>query len=529
MALKNAWEFGSPRHKLMLPGKTYYCWIQALINEKKIIVNEASIRCDIKLDDAEGSPCLPNATIFEDLTRIGAKTTAWNEFSSTMASAIICLANNQKFNFSMYIFDSMVRNLENVNKFWMYPRFVQVFVNQQLGDMSKHKKTFVNPSLTKKLFGNMKREGTGFSGRVTPLFDTMIVQASKEVGEDSDHLTDSNQIPIVDQPSTSSKPKKKQKVKKLEIKRKSRITKLKRLSKVGAARRVESFEDKDSLGDQEDPSKQGRNKADIDQDLNVTLIDETQGKLNDEDMFRVYDLHGEEVIVEDTTAPTIPITTAEVVTTVSAPTTTIDELTLAQTLIEIRAAKPKTITAVTTAATLVTIATTSVTTAAVTRPKAKGIVFHDQEEQVSVSKPTVSSTQPSIKDKGKAIIIESESPLKNKDQVAADEELARQLYGEMQAKIAEEERIKRQKEEEANIALIESWDNTQAMMKADFELAQKIQADKQGEITIKERSKLFVKLMNKRRKHFAKLRAEEIRKKPPTKAQKRNLMWKAQK
>ncbi|GJV75736.1 retrovirus-related pol polyprotein from transposon TNT 1-94 [Tanacetum coccineum] len=355
----------------------------------------------------------------------------------------------------------------------------------------------------------------------------MIVQASKEVGEDSDHPTDSNQIPIVDQPSTSSKPKKKQKSRRKQRKEAEvshdeteheesvptpsndplpsgedimqltdlmvLCTKLQkqvldlenaRLSKVGAARRVESFEDKDSLGDQEDPSKQGRNKADIDQDLNVTLIDETQGKLNDEDMFRVYDLHGEEVIVEDTTAPTIPITTAEVVTTVSAPTTTIDELTLAQTLIEIKAAKPKTITSV-------TIATTSVTTAAVTRPKAKGIVFHDQEEQVSVSKPTVSSTQPSIKDKGKAIIIESESPLKNKDQVAADEELARQLYGEMQAKIAEEERIKRQKEEEANIALIESWDNTQAMMKADFELAQKIQADKQGEITIEERSKLF--------------------------------------
>ncbi|GJV75737.1 hypothetical protein Tco_1507321 [Tanacetum coccineum] len=134
--------------------------IQALIDGKNIIVNEASIRRDIKLDDADGSPCLPNATIFEELTRMGAKTTAWNEFSSTMASAIICLANNQKFNFSKYIFDSMVRNLENVNKFWMYPRFVQVFVNQQLGDMSKHKKTFVNPSLTKKLFGNMKREGT---------------------------------------------------------------------------------------------------------------------------------------------------------------------------------------------------------------------------------------------------------------------------------------------------------------------------------------------------------------------------------
>ncbi|GJT75299.1 retrovirus-related pol polyprotein from transposon TNT 1-94 [Tanacetum coccineum] len=45
-----------------------------------------------------------------------------------------------------------------------------------------------------------------------------------------------------------------------------------------------------------------------------------------------------------------------------------------------------------------------------------------------------------------------------------------------------------------------------------------------GEITIEERSRLFVELMNKRKKHFAMLRAEEKRRKPPTKAQKRNQM-----
>ncbi|GKB32696.1 hypothetical protein Tco_0872097 [Tanacetum coccineum] len=58
----------------------------------------------------------------------------------------------------------------------------------------------------------------------------------------------------------------------------------------------------------------------------------------------------------------------------------------------------------------------------------------------------------------------------------------------------------------------------------DFELAQRLQAEEQGEITIKERSRLFVELMNRRKKHFAKLRAEEIRRKPPTKGQKRNQM-----
>ncbi|GJX68850.1 putative ribonuclease H-like domain-containing protein [Tanacetum coccineum] len=96
--------------------------LQALVDGKKIVITEAFVRRNLQLDDEEGTDCLPNATIFEGLTRMGAKTTAWNEFSSTMASAIICLATNQKFNFSKYIFESMVKNLDNAGKFLMYPR-----------------------------------------------------------------------------------------------------------------------------------------------------------------------------------------------------------------------------------------------------------------------------------------------------------------------------------------------------------------------------------------------------------------------
>ncbi|GKB19008.1 hypothetical protein Tco_0852931, partial [Tanacetum coccineum] len=62
------------------------------------------------------------------------------------------------------------------------------------------------------------------------------------------------------------------------------------------------------------------------------------------------------------------------------------------------------------------------------------------------------------------------------------------------------------------------------MMDADYELAITLQTEEQGEISIEERSKLFVELMNERKKHFARLRAEEQRRKPPTKTQKRNLM-----
>ncbi|GJT34195.1 hypothetical protein Tco_0924614 [Tanacetum coccineum] len=67
----------------------------------------------------------PKVSHLHDVKRIfSPKTTAWNEFSSTMASAIICLATNQKFNFSKFIFEGMIRNMDNVSsKFLMYLSF----------------------------------------------------------------------------------------------------------------------------------------------------------------------------------------------------------------------------------------------------------------------------------------------------------------------------------------------------------------------------------------------------------------------
>nr|GEW71176.1 hypothetical protein [Tanacetum cinerariifolium] len=45
--------------------------LQALLDGKKVIVNETSIRRDIRLDDAEGTACLPNDAIFKGFTRMG--------------------------------------------------------------------------------------------------------------------------------------------------------------------------------------------------------------------------------------------------------------------------------------------------------------------------------------------------------------------------------------------------------------------------------------------------------------------------
>ncbi|GJZ97196.1 hypothetical protein Tco_0669649 [Tanacetum coccineum] len=452
--------------------------IQALVDKKKVIINETSVRSDLQLEDAEGTECLPNTIIFEQLTLMGAKTTAWNEFSSTMASTIICLATNQKFNFSMYIFDNMVKNLEGGVKFLMYLRFVQVFLDNQVEGMSKHKEIYVTPSHTKKVFANMKRQGKDFSGRVTPLFPTMMIQAQEEVEPIPFEAANDENVPThSNDPLLSEITELKERVKKLEKKEKSRTHVLKRLRKVGRTARVVSSED-EGLGDQEDASKQGRKINEIDQDTEVTLVDEAQGRYGDNLMFDTGVLDNEEMFVEhdmaekevDMTEKDVstadPVTTAgEVVTTANvevstarpAEATITDKLTLAQTLTEIKSAMPK----------------------------AKGITFKE---------PT----------KAKQKMIEPEKHLKKKYQIMFDKEVAQKLQAQLEAELEEEEKLARQREEDASIA---EWDDVQAMMDADYEVAARLQAKEQGELTIEEMSRLFVEFMDKRKKHFAKHRA----------------------
>ncbi|GJV72659.1 hypothetical protein Tco_1492654 [Tanacetum coccineum] len=139
------------------------------------------------------------------------------------------------------------------------------------------------------------------------------------------------------------------------------------------------------MGAQEDASKQERKIKDLDADAEVTLVNETQ-EINDDNLIFDTGVLEEHVVSVATTTKSIPIKTA----------------------------KPKP----------VTTAVTSV------RPRAKGIIFHDQEEQVSASTKTFSSSQsqlPQVKDKGKGKMVEPEKPLKKKDQIALNEEMARNL------------------------------------------------------------------------------------------------------
>nr|GEY92232.1 hypothetical protein [Tanacetum cinerariifolium] len=211
-----------------------------------------------------------------------------------MASAIIYLAYNQKFNFSKYIFDHMVKSLKGGVKFYLFLRFLQVFLDKQVEGMARHKELYIISSYTKKIFANMRRIGIGFSRVITPLFDTMMVQAPADMGDiprkeaetfhdesaDVDHvptpssdplpsgedssilnelivLCTSLQEQILDlQEAKDAQAKEitalKKKVTKLTKWKKSRSRGLKRLKKFGLVRRGKSLMEKDGLGAQDD-------------------------------------------------------------------------------------------------------------------------------------------------------------------------------------------------------------------------------------------------------------------------------------
>ncbi|GKD56254.1 hypothetical protein Tco_1289641 [Tanacetum coccineum] len=109
-----------------------------------------------------------------------------------------------------------------------------------------------------------------------------------------------------------------------------------------------------------------------------------------------------------------------------------------------------------------TVATTI--TAVSLRPRAKGIVFHEQEQE---------------QEQAPTLIVSSQQPTQVKDK---------------------------------------------ANVKADYQLAQRLQAQEQEVLSDAEKATLFVQLLEKRRKHFAAKRVEEKRNRPPTKAHQRRKL-----
>ncbi|GJT13758.1 hypothetical protein Tco_0860800 [Tanacetum coccineum] len=79
-------------------------------------------------------------------------------------------------------------------------------------------------------------------------------------------------------------------------------------------------------------------------------------------------------------------------------------------------------------------------------------------------------------------------------------------------------------DEEIALKLQAGFDE-EAKIEADHELAQRLQAQEQEELSDAEKATLFVQRLEKRINHFAAKRLEEKRNKPPTQAQQRKIMF----
>nr|GEW13281.1 putative ribonuclease H-like domain-containing protein [Tanacetum cinerariifolium] len=118
--------------------------LRALIDGKRVTVTKGVIRQVLCFDDADGVECLPKEDIFTKLAHMGyekppPKLTFYKAFF---------FAQCRQFNFSKYIFDIMVRNVDSLSKFMMV--------------------------------------GKGFSGVETTLFATMLVQPHTKEEEDEE-------------------------------------------------------------------------------------------------------------------------------------------------------------------------------------------------------------------------------------------------------------------------------------------------------------------------------------------------------
>ncbi|GJT24712.1 hypothetical protein Tco_0894649 [Tanacetum coccineum] len=207
--------------------------IHATIDGHSLSISEGSLRRHLKLDDQDGITSLPTTEIFAQLALMGyatnsdkltfqkgafspqwrflihnilhclsPKKTAWEQFSSNIAAAVICLATDRKFNFSRMIFDHMVSNISSPHKFLMYPRFVQLCLDMQRHKLQQHSRVYSVPSLTMKVFSNMKRITKGFSGQEVDLFPNMLA-APTHSASPSNSISSSEHTPSQPSPQPS--------------------------------------------------------------------------------------------------------------------------------------------------------------------------------------------------------------------------------------------------------------------------------------------------------------------------------------
>nr|GEY56868.1 putative ribonuclease H-like domain-containing protein [Tanacetum cinerariifolium] len=325
-----------------------FCWLvndvtrlQALVDKKKVVVTEATIRDALHLDDAEGVECLPNKEILAELARMG------YEKPSTKLMFYKAFFSSQK----------------------------------QVGDLSSYFTKYTPPSLTQKVFANMRR--VALTRRVEHLELDKIAQALE--------IT-----------------KLKQRVKKLEKRNKLR----------GGIIANISVDEDVVLEDAKDATVEKSADVEDNVDIQERTI-ESQAQIYQIDLE-----HANNVLSMQYKEESEPAELQEVV----------EVVTTAKIITEVISTASDTIS---TASITITVADVSIPvataaaaprlTAALSRRR-KGVVIRDPEETTTTS--TVIHSEAKSKDKGKGILVEEPKPLKKQVQIEQDEKYARELEAE---------------------------------------------------------------------------------------------------
>ncbi|GKA22004.1 hypothetical protein Tco_0707966 [Tanacetum coccineum] len=316
--------------------------------------------------------------------------------------------------------------------------------------------------------------GKYFSGKVTPLFASMLVQPTGDEGAPSERPFEAQTTPSPPHPSEATVSDQAKEIQHL----KAHIKKLKKQAKPVGRPANGTISHKDPLFDEipedtldymetEDAKDMGRTRVNTDREKDST--DRTNEGTDDQ--------------TEGGRATQ----------TTQIPTSTIfgDDETIAQVLLNMTNLKQ----------------------------------FQEEKEK------GVYSYQDCPKDKGKKKIEEEDESESESDgipeaekkfkQLASDEEMARKVQEEWEG---EEERKRLAEEEATNDALIRNYDDIKARIKADRLLTEKLQKEEREQFTIEERAIFLHDTITAQRKFLAQQRSEAIRNRPPTKNQLRNQM-----
>ncbi|GJT08599.1 hypothetical protein Tco_0843061 [Tanacetum coccineum] len=449
--------------------------ITAIIDGKVKLVFEASIRRHLKLEDSDGITTLPNTEIFEQLTLMGSNsagipTRQETKVPQPSSPTYTNVADEAAFISMNVVYGGAATTVSSI------------YARQGSGNIPKSP---TMPHDSPLLGGHTPRSDEG--SMTLHELTVLCTKLSNKVDSLETELKQTKQT------YGAALTKLIKKVKKLE-----------QIVKTSQARRRAKIVVSDDEESSEDTSKQGRMIEDIDQDAGISLVTPTKvSSQEDQSKDQLGVLSAAKVLV-DAAKKNVNTYTRR------------------------RRAVSTGSEGVSTASRIFSTAEESVSTAGASMPvSTAGMV-----QQVNIIIPLSSETTETIKDKGKAIMQESEQLNKIKKrvqiQMSLDEELAKKLHEEEQARFNAEQEVKfnaeqeellasKTTEDEANPLVADiDWDDVQAQIQADKDLVQKLLEEERENLSIKERARLLAELIDKRKKLQAAQRYEAIRNKPQT-------------